>query len=424
MGPLPSDQSSLVIAKQGKLKRARRKAIDRLNLSNGSNQSGLGEGERGKVVRSLGRVKVWRKMGGKRVLTEIEIEDSGWDTTGYDQTAFNWDVGKGVSMGKGKEKWVGEGFDIGREFFLSGQMSTRSNEETRSNESITSSSLRTGGVMDTSPDCPLESPVAERDAESMVDENGAGPSDYSGLNPRKRPNLTPKSTQESFVTARTELSTSLSQSPFSSNIHLPRPTSDPEIGESPAQSNRNLEEHDQDRLIASGASSSSARHLIGEGEKDRLRDNASSLGSLGKNHLKRLKSAIRKPSTTATLPHLEARGVNDEFGNVKRDRNFRSKSVSFPMDPVDLVDGEIVPLDAAGDKPPLNPESVLAREGDQAQGTSAGAQAAALDEVDEDSDEVALRTGDVQLRGGSYGRVAWSRSSVRPHAGQGRLSSR
>ncbi|EIW73527.1 hypothetical protein TREMEDRAFT_25253, partial [Tremella mesenterica DSM 1558] len=75
----------------------------------------------------------------------------------------------------------------------------------------------------------------------------------------------------------------------------------------------------------------------------------------------------------------------------------KSKSVQFPVNPVNVVqegEGEIKPR--KGNKAPVDPEVVLSREGDEAEGTSAGA-AVDLAENDEDEGEV-VSPGEVIMR--------------------------
>jgi hypothetical protein len=66
------------------------------------------------------------------------------------------------------------------------------------------------------------------------------------------------------------------------------------------------------------------------------------------------------------------------------------------VDPVERRDKDsLVP----GNKPPADPDDVLAREGEEAAGTSAGAQEAALED-DEWDQEDAVELGGVVMRGG------------------------
>lgn len=77
----------------------------------------------------------------------------------------------------------------------------------------------------------------------------------------------------------------------------------------------------------------------------------------------------------------------------------RSKSVTFPVDPASIMGEQKQPQ--AGDKPPEDPEAVLARAGTEAEGTSAGAQESALEDEDWDEGQVGRRVHDVLLRGES-----------------------
>jgi hypothetical protein len=151
------------------------------------------------------------------------------------------------------------------------------------------------------------------------------------------------------------------------------------------------------RSLTRQSKASSLQPLLGEGIGDagppKSHDvDEAAFGSISSTGLKRLKSAIRKPATTVGQGRApDANG---------RERGIRSKSVSFPFDPVQAMDAAVAHQPPRqGDKPPKDPETVLAREGDAAQGTSAGAQEETLREDEWDDDEEDLTPVSVLRRG-------------------------
>lgn len=306
--------------------------------------SGAFEGaEEGRIRGQLSKIRILKRgKFGEDVEEEIDFD---MDT--FERDHHLWNKGKKKQhTGKGKEKWEGESFDIGREFIAPKRVISSDPEEMEQDE---------------------------------VEGNAiAGPSTTN-----KRPGMTARSTQESFVTARTEFTASTAAS---SRVNLPITNGATDVEDS--------DDHSMaDRVDTRRSGSSSVQPLIGDAP-DRpngtLHDKELAYASLGSSGLKRLKSAIRRPSNAMTTLSGQAASTR---GKVPQNR---SKSVTFPVDPVNREDEE-TELEL-GNKPPANPGEVLARAGEDAEGTSAGAQEAALNDDEWDEDEE-IRLGDVILRG-------------------------
>lgn len=433
LGSLPaaSDVRALT-ANRSRLHRARVKALERIqhvvenSTGLGSHAEGAFQGEsEGRVREGLSKIKVLRLIGGVRVEEELEIDEP--EQQGEGSRIGGWWSGMGLTKGKTKEKWEGESFDIGREFFVLRRTPSRERNE----EVSVTSSLFKGGVFERGQSTEEPSLTDRGSSKSgqpdrlhsaieldPPDRPDAGSSEGASVRDRTdsdstikptRPNLTARSTQESFVTARTEFTTS----PSSAHIHLPEDQLSPGmgIGQSPQASNSGTSLRERD-----GNRSSDAWSMISplidsnpaapaDPSTAKRTDNALPDRNRRLDRLRRLKSAIRKPSSTITTPaELPSGGGSAPFHPIKQD-NQRSKSVSFPVNPVSLVDGKSIPGSASGNRPPEDPDAVLARQGEDAEGTSAGAQETALDDLaeedeDDDEDEKGLEVGDAVLRGG------------------------
>lgn len=120
----------------------------------------------------------------------------------------------------------------------------------------------------------------------------------------------------------------------------------------------------------------------------------------------KLKSALRRPSAP---PHTELRDGDDQAGsnvvgqaraNAAADaQQSRAKTVQFPVD-MDDAPGVMRKQVRKGNKQPARPSEVLAREGEEAEGTSAGAVEEAMAD-EEEEEEGMLRPGSVIMRGES-----------------------
>lgn len=345
LGPLPPslETSSEVRAKRSRLHRARAEALHRIHGAvevahrNRSSNGALEGPDEGRIRGGLNKIRI-RKRGtfGHDVEEEIDFDMD-------DMTSEHNTWGR-KHKGKGKAAWIGESFDIGREFIAPTRIVSTNQEEINEEE-------YNGNAI-------------------------AGPS-----SPLQRPKMTPRSTQETFVTARTQLSS------VSGSSRTAQPTWDARSTGADESSYHTTTE----RVNTRRSNSSSTQPLLSENGHagGQVEDNRGSLGSAG---LKRLKSAIRRPSNSHTTPA----GPSSTVPMRSKVNPSRSKSVSFPVELVHTVDGEA--RLSQGNKPPADPDDVLAREGQEAEGTSAGAQEAALNEDLWDDEEV-VEPGDVILRG-------------------------
>jgi hypothetical protein len=301
------------------------------------------------VSRNVRRVRVMRvgKLG-EQVEQNVELESEDDVDEGDRHTKL------GRKKKKRKDVWVGESFDIGREF-------------------------KTG--------------IAKQLAEDT-----AGPSKLVSNESRgwvtNRPASSRTTTQESFVTARTEISTTTE-----SGIHAPlRPNGD---AHGSSMSSPWDDEADS-RPRHSGASS--MQPLIGALSADEdtpsVKVNHKGKGKASTASLKaepsgpkfrtKLKSAIRKASV-GTLKTEDLGRMTD-----KVESGAKAKTVQFPVDLEEHTDGgEERPR--KGNRAPVDPDEVLQREGDGAAGTSH----LVVEQALEDEDEEDLLPGEVIMRGGS-----------------------
>lgn len=403
LGPLPPQavSSAEAQAKRSRIHRAKAQALERITgaLEDGRRRRGSGMFDGGEEEHGLRgqlhRIKVLKRgVFGQEEEDEVEVDLDGLSEHGVDlrghANGHSKKARKKGKGGKGKEKWDGESFFIGREFTTSAEMLER----------------RSAGAISDGPvfDEPFDEP--------FDDAAGAGPSTGSPNGssqrtspprgrPPARPAITAHSTQDTFVTARTEFTHSPSAS--SSRIDLPEP--DDHEPPRPSGSTPSLVVH---RSLTHQSKASSLQPLLGEGigddgpSRNHEMDEAA-FGSISSTGLKRLKSAIRKPATTV------GQGRTPDVNG--REHVLRSKSVSFPFDPVQAMDAAVAHQPPRqGDRPPKDPEAVLAREGDDAQGTSAGAQEATLREDEWDDEEEDLTPVSVLKRGESLQHVARSSS--------------
>jgi hypothetical protein len=368
-------------ANRSRLHRAKAQALDRVTgaLEDGCRRRGGGvfndgEGEHG-VRGKLHKIKVLKRgVFGQDEEDEVEFD---LDSLSDDGAGSHGHAGgnakkakKGGKSSKGKERLGGESFFIGREFTTSAEMLGR-----RSAKAISDGPVFDEPFGDSAAAGPSAAPLSRSNT-------GAGPSSGSPAEPT-RPAMTTHSTQDTFVTARTEFTHSASAS--SSRIDLPE--ADDHEPPHPSGSTSSLIVN---RSLRRQSKASSLQPLLGEGLGDATPStnhemDEAAIGNISPTGLKRLKSAIRKPATT--VGHGRAPDTNE------RERGQRSKSVSFPFDPVQAMDVAVAHQPPRqGDKPPKDPEAVLARDGDEAQGTSAGAQEATLreDEWDDEEDPTAV----------------------------------
>jgi len=247
---------------------------------------------------------------------------------------------------KRKDVWLGESFDIGREFLTARK-------------------------------------TANSGSEAEAISGGAAPGLAEGSTPKRPPNSSRTTTQESFVTAREDFS-----SVGGSRDHLPDIEANEDLRRGSSASEASIPPHGHRNSYTS-----SMRPLVSEiGVQPKGKTQTESLQETRTLPFRsRLKSAIRKPSVSS-----------DANATIK------AKTVQFPMNLESRGDNLEEPR--KGNSAPADPSEVLDREGDEIAGTSYAAAEEALE--DEDEDEV-YRPGDVILRGERELDLAKSR----PHAG-------
>lgn len=332
IGPMPekvvnSDQTE---EKRRILRELRRKAVSRVlgddELRSVGEESGVG------VRRAIRRIRIRRRRAdGEEVEEDFDLRDSDDEEDGRGLKRF----GK-KKKEKRKDVWVGESFDIGREFRI------------------------TPGT------------IPEEDLTESV-------------NPA-RPATSRHTTQDTFVTARTQLSATTSRS-----SHVP-----PEVASSSSSV-------DQPFLAKQNSQGSSMQPLIStmNGEDEEDEDDKPLSMKTASGLRKRLKSAIRRPPTTSTIISPPRRMSTVDSPRPARDPK-GAKSVQFPVDPVTKRHSEGAGAGVGaepprkGNKAPASPGDVLSREGDEVAGTSAGAVEEALGDEEEEDD---FTPGSVILRG-------------------------
>lgn len=384
--------------------------------------NGHGDGHSGEVRRMVHRIRLRRRGHSGEVIDEdldFDLElDSDSDSSSEDE-----DEGRGHPSRSSrkntkkkkkkkkqkknwtdwKEVWVGESFNIGQEFV--------------SSRSQPSGSSSFGPLESPSPSTRLEEEGTDEDlvVDSPLEYSGSPfASSSAGVND-KRPSYTSKSTQETFVTARTELSELAS----TSTVNLPQSQDD---NADLHQGNHSDTASLVQPVNLRNSQSSSVRPLWNGPERHSASDDQTtypdspiSMKSRSRRDgsaspMTRLKSAIRKPHTLVDRPSTSPR---DEHPFMPLNK---SKSVQFPMNPVQepgshSPNAPVRTGELAGNKEPAAPEAVLAREGTRAAGTSAGAAEEAMheQEEDEEDDEDDILPGDVIMRDRMLVRVGYHR---------------
>lgn len=342
---------------------------------------------------------------------------------------------------KRKDVWVGESFDIGREF--------RSEQVREADHGVSSlSAVRDGGEGSSIPpaspvmDDRGEGPSRAASAPTRLDRNrdteeGAGKDE-------KRPAASRATTQDSFVTARTqfsdartnpeseqeeeqdggtteddagdgakyhyaELSFSAEPNGFElnglnddgpvpgpSSINTTSPTMRPSTSRQSGTSSIQALISDRPPLSASPVQSTLSPR---DKDKDRSKRSYSPTSPASVSGLRtRLKSAIRPARTQTEAAAGGANGKDDNRAYVK------AKTVQFPVElEQDQEPGAVGSIKGSyrgptlrnGFKRPVDPEDVLARQGEETRGTSA----AAVQDAMEDGDEDAFSPGQVMMRG-------------------------
>ncbi|WWD18499.1 hypothetical protein CI109_102951 [Kwoniella shandongensis] len=401
LGPIPENvvNSKEVEEKRRRFRDLRKGAIRRLRGGGEDGDFGGegladfgGDNEGGGRVRGVvRRIKVRRRgRDGEEVEEELDLDDD--PELGHD--------GKNSSKQKKtrKDVWVGESFDIGREFIAR--------------------SVQSG-----------ERPPPVNRGESGASDRNQGQSNGEGSTPRQvvsRPPVSTRTTQETFVTARTRLSSgvpgasrsSLSlDTPAEGGYNLnPNPqaslgTSPSTMASLPLPRPRNSQSSSVQPLVSSpieeeGESSYATASL--PGKKGRFSSGKTVATSPGIST--RLKSALRHTSKSdiKTNQSIVSNEREQPLPRVKNGagKYGKSKSVQFPVDHAEVLSSTDLTANSGprelikrkGNKEPADPEDVLSREGDEAAGTSAGAVEEAMEEEADDQWEEQKRPGEVIMR--------------------------
>lgn len=360
-------------AKQEKARTARQEAIRRLagGVQDAGRRGSRMIGDRRRSLVASIRVRR-RGLGGEEYEEDVDLKQSSDEEDEGESSSSGRSGLKRKKKKKRKDVWVGESFDIGREF--------RSSSDKNS-----------------------QSPVRRTNPATATDNNAdAGSSNHIAQEPpRTRPGVSSRqTTQESFVTARTHVSSGLQSS---SSLHLPEPD-EPEppsgytlgLDDAPRPSGSFISEPAQLHRTGNSGASSLAPLISArtpESARSRGKKKATYADSTTSNIRARLKSAIRRPSHIDPLD--QSGGIHGAVEPVSGTVRGKSKTVQFP---VELEHHIQDPEESApGNRAPADPGDVLAREGNETAGTSYAAAEEAMD--DEGEDEDAILPGQVILRG-------------------------
>jgi hypothetical protein len=353
------------------LSRLRRAAIQGMQgaiRKRDEDRFGLEGGGRRRLGGMVKRVRVRRFRRGVMVEEDVELESEESSEEGEQSQGWYGQV-RGKKK-KRKDVWVGASFDIGREF-------------------VPAPELEGGQLHGVVPEITID-----RDSTYV---SSIAPSR------RSRPTISKHSTQETFVTARTQLSGNAPAS--TSSLPIEEEGQDGyHLGDNAQASSSR---HPLTRLdITRHSQSSSMQPLIPSspiGEEDGRRTpsipcQAKAPESPSSRFRHRLKSAIRNPSESGVRPSTSTERMQSPHRQTKR---IKAKTVQFP---IDLVQPGESSSDREsprkGNKKPVDPGEVLSREGEEVAGTSAGAVEDALEENESDDDDVPL-PGAVIMRGKS-----------------------
>ncbi|WVR06432.1 hypothetical protein IAU60_003463 [Kwoniella sp. DSM 27419] len=417
LGQIPENvaHSDEVEDRRARLSEIRRMAVHRILHPAGEAGDGPsgglatfagGEDEAGRLRSAARRFKVIRRGArGEDIKEDLDLD--------YDQGARGK---RGRKKSQRKDVWLGESFDIGREF------------------------LGTGVDRDSHED--------SVDEQGEEEGNAVGESTGSTSN-LKRPPVSSRTTQETFVTARTEFSNPAGGS--RSTLSLRDAEAEGyELGlhtqlEPMPSMNRPSTSFDRDLPSHIRVSQSSSLQplmvsSVDEMPRDGQLDPASSLSPApgsdtprGKlksaRGISRLRSALRPAKGNLKSSHSAHGAVEGDRHEAQSSplatRGQKPKTVQFPVNPVQA--GTRLPAGAhqpgragvdlrprRGNKAPVDPMDVLNREGDQAAGTSAGAVEEALDEREAVGDEDDTwvedkRPGEVIMRDRMLVRVGYHR---------------
>lgn len=374
LGPMPEAMVNSKEAEESQAKMAamRKRGLRRLSLPGPDDESRVEgtlrdvEGRRG-ILRHVHRLRVRRSVQGRDVEQDVELESNdSEDEEGEGEEGRHPRLHRKRKKKKRKDVWVGESFDIGQEFLVSptavGDVSTPPN--------------------------PTTSSVA--------------PSEHEGMIPKRPAPSSRGTTQESFVTARTELS-----NPSASRLDVHLSEGGGAAERARRSSSSSTTPSLPNNVVSTVSQTSSLQRLIPapideEGEstlsdpksKRHSPTDSQFAGKTGVTKFRaRLKSAIRKPSITSV--RTEAPG-GPAPAAAAANRVIRPKTVQFPVDLEDHEQSASGRDTPNGDQEPADPEAVLSREGEDAAGTS---HEAAADAQETDEDEGDVVPGQVIMRG-------------------------
>ncbi|WRT67825.1 uncharacterized protein IL334_004799 [Kwoniella shivajii] len=321
-------------------------------------------------------------------------------------------------IGKGKDSWIGESFDIGREFL--GSVIHEHEDADEEIQPPSSSSIHQGD---------------NQVVNEAKGKGGAGGGQSESV--PSRPAVSTRTTQETFVTARTGFSSSRGEGASSSKSTLDlndTSTSAEGYQLTPQASLNGLSSSPGTITITNirDSTSSSTQPLVPPSIKHRSQDSSDTVKAIvtqnkSSNGLStRLKSALRKSSSKpenelySTQSAIYATSSNNQLSQQKqkqkqKDKQNKSKSVQFPIDPIQgpssmkkVLGDDLNDHTTKGDKAPVDPAEVLERSGDEVAGTSHEAVEEALEEEEEDWEEV-RKPGEVILRDRMLVRVGYHR---------------
>jgi len=360
LGPMPENiaHSADVQEKQRKIRDMRRKAVGKIlgRPGDGVIEGSFGTTDNRKgVSKVVHRIRVRRRnKHGEEVEEDVEFEEDS------DEESGRFSKLKGKKKQKRKDVWVGESFDIGQEFAV-----------------------------------PAGRDRHEGDGPTA---NGIDPSVKSGDDEPNRPAPSRATTQETFVTARTQISQPNDSSSMLANLDQDLDDSSPPLGRDDFAAERastlSLPVHPRN---SQGSSIqplfSNEPHHYTTDETSEGRDMVTPVKK-PPGFKNRFKSAVKQSPGGST----ELRSIaSPEAGRrALTEPRHRSKSVQFHVNPVTQGGGDREPP-RKGNKQPADPSEVLEREGDAVAGTSAGAVEAT---VEEDAAEVPM-AGSVIMRGKS-----------------------
>ena len=387
LGPMPENvtNSADVVEKRRRIREMRRKAVGAI-LGNGDNGHAEGtfgtvDGRKG-VRKVVHRIRVRRKnKHGDEVEEEVELDGSDDDDSDGTITGKMKSKVHLKKKTKRKDVWIGDSFDIGQEFYVP--------DGSRVDDSQGGDTIAGGAS---------QNEEEEEDAEDAEAEETTS-----------RPGASRRTTQETFVTARTNITDTNDSSSMIVNL-------EPE---------RNQPQTRDDLAMPSGSSSLSAQ---APGHQNRDSQGSSIQPLISRLGLDETDEDHEDESRDLVTPVKKAPGLRNRFRSVVKqspggstelnsiaspvnarraqtEPRARSKSVQFNANPVSQGEGGREPP-RRGNKQAADPIEVLEREGEAVAGTSAGA----VEERAEEEEEEPPTVGQIIMRGKVFSRGRCVRS--------------